>query len=62
VVQVEENMCLLERTYPVAGQKVTLIFQPLLDLDSMEMFVVADDRSDSNMTASTRFVPAAASR
>lgn len=46
IVNVDENMCLLERNYPVADQRITLIFQPLLDLDGMEMYVATADRSD----------------
>lgn len=43
IVRAEENLCLLERVYPVADQRVSLVFQPLLDLPAMEVFVVAGD-------------------
>lgn len=46
VVRAEENMCLLERAYPVGKDVVSLVFQPLLDLDSMELYVITPDRSD----------------
>ncbi len=40
-VRAEESMCLLERRYAVGDRKVSLIFQPLLDLEQMEIFVLA---------------------
>ena len=46
VIRAEEDLCRLARLYPVADQKVTLVFQPLLDLDSMELFTLSPDRSD----------------
>ena len=52
VVHMEENLCLLERTYPAADRKVSLIFQPLLDLDEMEVFVVSNDHSDQQHVGS----------
>ena len=45
VVRSEENLCLLARNYVVDGRTQSLIFQPLLDLDEMEMFVVAPGTS-----------------
>ncbi|WP_419808426.1 energy transducer TonB [Sphingomonas sp.] len=45
VVNVSENMCLLQRSFPVGEKKVMLVFQPLLDLDSMELYVITDDTS-----------------
>ena len=50
VVHMEENMCLLERSYPAADQKILLMFQPLLDLGSMELYVITSDRSDRQYT------------
>jgi TonB family protein len=50
VVQVEESMCLLQRGYPVGDKKITLVFQPLLDLDSMDMYIMTDDRSSRQYT------------
>ena len=50
VVHMEENMCVLERVYPVADGKVSLLFQPLLDLGDMEIYVVSSDRSDQQYT------------
>ena len=46
VVDVEENMCLLERSYPAGDQKVSLIFQPLLDTGGLELYVTTADKSD----------------
>jgi TonB family protein len=43
-------MCLLQRHYPTEKGKVTLIFQPLLDLPSMELFVLTADKSDRQYT------------
>ena len=39
-VNMEENMCLLERSYPDAKGQTMLVFQPLLDLNSMEVYVI----------------------
>lgn len=39
-VNVLESMCLLKRSYPDAKGETTLLFQPLLDLASMELYVV----------------------
>lgn len=39
-VRAEENMCLLERRYVIGDQTIALIFQPLLDLEQMELFVI----------------------
>jgi len=50
VVHVDENMCLLERNYALGADQVTLVFQPLLDLDSMELYVVTSDRSGEQFT------------
>ena len=46
IVRAEESMCLLERNYTVDGRRISLIFQPLLDLPNMEMFIVAADTND----------------
>lgn len=45
-VRAEENMCLLERRYPIGEEQVTLLFRPLLDLPTMEMYVIAPGRGD----------------
>lgn len=50
VVAFQENMCLLQRTYPTAKGATVLIFQPLLDLPTMEMFVSTTDGSDRQYT------------
>lgn len=44
IVQVEDNMCLLERNYPIGKgpAKQVLIFQPLLDLPTMDFYVMSD--------------------
>ena len=47
VVDGEDNLCLLQRTYVVDGRSYTLAFQPLLDLPQMDMYVVVDDRSNT---------------
>ena len=39
-VRGEENMCLLERRYTLGDRTVSLVFQPLLDLPTMEVFVI----------------------
>lgn len=51
IVREEENICLLERNYPVGNDRVSLIFQPLLDLPAMELFVVNDDRNGGKQFA-----------
>lgn len=45
IVRGEENLCLLERSYPVDEQKVSLVFQPLLDLPTMDVFIIRPDTS-----------------
>lgn len=45
IVREEESMCLLERSYPVGNERISLIFQPLLDLPSMDFFIVNDDHN-----------------
>lgn len=40
-VRAEEEMCLLERRYPLGDRTMSLIFQPLLDLDQMEVYVIS---------------------
>lgn len=44
VVQVEDSMCLLERNYPTGKgkERQLLIFQPLLDLPTMDFYVMTD--------------------
>lgn len=44
IVRAEENLCLLERSYPVGNKRLSLIFQPLLDLTTMEVFVIGGDK------------------
>lgn len=44
IVRAEENLCLLERSYPLGKERLSLIFQPLLDLTWMEVFVVGGDK------------------
>ena len=47
VVSAEENLCTLQHRYTVDGRKVALVFQPLLDLPTMDVFVVGEDRSET---------------
>ena len=47
IVSVEENMCLLERHYPAARDQTSLVFQPLLDLPTMELFIATADGYDN---------------
>lgn len=49
-VNVQENMCLLKRSYPVDKGKTSLIFQPLLDLPDMEMYVASPGGSPGQYT------------
>lgn len=51
-VRAEENLCLLQRDYTAGPEKVSLLFQPLLDLDTMELFVITADRSDKQYVGS----------
>lgn len=44
-VRHEESLCLLERTYGTGKEKIGLIFQPLLDTGSMDVFVVGSTKS-----------------
>ncbi len=48
-VRFEDSLCLLERRYQADGQPISLIFQPLLDLQDMELFVVTADKSDKQV-------------
>jgi TonB family protein len=45
VVQMEDDLCRLARSYPDARGDASVVFQPLLDLDTAELFVITDDRS-----------------
>lgn len=49
-VDEEESLCTLGRRYPAGETTVTLVFKPLLDLPSMEVFVVTPDKSDRQYT------------
>lgn len=46
MVRSEEGLCLLERHYQADGQPISLMFQPMLDLPSMELFVITPDKTD----------------
>ena len=50
IVRADENLCLLERNYPVGDKTNTLVFQPLLDLPTMELYVVSPDRNYNQFT------------
>lgn len=44
-IRQEDDMCLLQQTYRAGNEDLALIFQPLLDLPTMEVFVVGPDPS-----------------
>jgi TonB family protein len=52
IVRAEENLCLLERRYTSEGRPISLVFQPLLDLQDMEVFVVTAGESGSQQQGS----------
>lgn len=52
-VRAEASMCLLERSYLANGQRVSLVFQPMLDLPQMEVFVIGEDRRSQQQVIGT---------
>jgi TonB family protein len=45
MVRAEQSVCLLERTYKVGKDEITLWFQPLLDTGTMDLYVITNDRA-----------------
>lgn len=46
-VRAEDDMCLLERRYVVGARTISLVFQPMLDLPTMEIFIIDPGRGGS---------------
>lgn len=58
-VRYEENLCLLAKNYGTEQDTTTLIFQPLLDTGSMDLFVMAKSKGKDQKvgTATTSILP-----
>ncbi|MDO7842960.1 energy transducer TonB [Sphingomonas immobilis] len=47
VVNGDENLCYLQRKFSDGKQEATLVFQPLLDLSTMELSIISKDKSST---------------